>query len=180
MDGIKEAVRIYKITDQLLDRIKTEQSDLQSMLFWRSDSRRLYEHAIEACYTCHNTEDAFYFFEKSRAVLLNDQLKEQSWSGEEDIRKQTQIKKKIGQLIKESDGLDQDSDQYKILQEELFSSRQEFEHLVQRIKERDPLYFQSFLDSNVTTIQDVSKNILSDHQGLVEIFSGTALFMFLP
>jgi hypothetical protein len=51
--------------------------------------------------------------------------------------------------------------------------------LVQRIKERDPLYFQSFLDSNVTTIQDVSKNILSDHQGLVEIFSGdSAVYVF--
>ena len=101
--ALKEAVRVYKVTDQLLDRIKMEQSDMQSKLFWRSDSRRLYEHAIEACYDYQNTNDAFYFFEKSRAVLLNDQLNEQRWLGEEDIQKQTQIRKKILQLINASD-----------------------------------------------------------------------------
>ncbi len=90
-----EAVRIYKITDRLLDRIKTEQSDMQSKLFWRSDSRRLYEHAIDACYSYNNYSDAFYFFEKSRAVLLNDQLNEQRWIGEENIQKISQIKKRL-------------------------------------------------------------------------------------
>ena len=79
----------------MLDRIKAEQSDMQSKLFWRIDSRRLYEHAIEACYAYGNLDDAFYFFEKSRAVLLNDQLNEQRWMGEEDILKQAQIKRKL-------------------------------------------------------------------------------------
>ena len=45
--------------------------------------------------------DAFYFFEKSRAVLLQDQLNEQHWSGESNILKQTQLEKKILQLEKE-------------------------------------------------------------------------------
>ena len=180
LDVIEEAVRIYKITDQLLDRIKTEQSDVQSKLFWRTDSRRLYEHAIEACYAYHNMADAFYFFEKSRAVLLNDQLNEQRWLGEGDIQKQTQVKRAIQQLIKASEGLDKDSDKYKAIQEQLFNAKQELEHLVKLIKERDPLYYQSFIDSNVTTIQDVYKNILTDHQALVEIFSGdSAAYVFV-
>ena len=95
---LDQAIQIYKIADQLLDKIKTYQSELQSKLFWRSDSRRLYEHAIEACYLQGNTADAFYFFEKSRAVLLNDQLNEQHWMDEDDILKQTQLKKKILRL----------------------------------------------------------------------------------
>ena len=50
-DAIKEAVRIYKIADQLIDRIgAAEQTDPQIQAFWRADSRRLYEHGIEACY----------------------------------------------------------------------------------------------------------------------------------
>ena len=57
----------------------------ESKLFWRSDSRRLYENAIEACYLQNNLDDAFYFFEKSRAVLLQDQLNEQHWSGQNKI-----------------------------------------------------------------------------------------------
>jgi len=171
-DAVKEAVRIYKMADQLLDRIKIEQTDPQSKLFWRADSRRLYEHGIEACYANNNIDDALYFFEKSRAVLLNDQLNEQRWLGDEDIQKQTEIKKKILQLVRASDGLDRDSNQYKEVQEALFSARRELEHLIQVIKERDPLYYQSFIDLNVTTVQDVNRNILKEYQGLVEIFSG--------
>ena len=95
---LKEAVSVYKLADQLLDKIRTQQSDLRSKLYWRNDSRRLYEHAIDACFLQGNTTDAFYFFEKSRAVLLNDQLNEQRWIGESDILKQTQLKKKIQSL----------------------------------------------------------------------------------
>jgi tetratricopeptide (TPR) repeat protein len=177
-DAVKEAVRIYKIADQLLDRIRTEQTDPQSKLFWRADSKRLYEHGIEACYSYNNSEDAFYFFEKSRAVLLNDQLNEQRWLGDEDILKQTETKKKILELVRASDGLDKDSNRYKEIQEELFTARRELEHLIQLIKERDPLYYQSYIDLNVATVRDVNKNILTDHQGLVEIFSGdSAVFV---
>ena len=169
---VKEAVRIYKITDQLLDRIKMEQTDLQSKLFWRADSRRLYEHAIEACYIYNNTEDAFYFFEKSRAVLLNDQLNEQRWLGDDDIRKQTELKKKILQLAIACDGLDGNSIRYKEIQEELFNKKRELDGLIRLIKEKDPLYYQSFIDRNVITVQDLNKEILRDHSALVELFSG--------
>ena len=34
MKTVKEAVRIYKLTDQILDRIKMEQTDLESKLLW--------------------------------------------------------------------------------------------------------------------------------------------------
>jgi CHAT domain-containing protein/tetratricopeptide (TPR) repeat protein len=180
LDAIKEAVRIYKVTDQLLDRIKTEQSDMQSKLFWRNDSRRLYEHAIEACYAYENLDDAFYFFEKSRAVLLNDQLNEQRWMGEEDILKQAQIKRKILQLKIKLDELAKDSGQFRELQNELFNSRQELNRLINMIKDRDPLYYQSYIDMKVVTIQDVQKTLLSNHQGLVEIFSGdSAVYVFI-
>ena len=178
-DAIKEAVRIYKIADQLMDRIRAEQTDPQSKLFWRADSRRLYEHGIEACYRYNNSEDAFYFFEKSRAVLLNDQLNEQRWLGDEDIQKQTETKKKILKLVRASDGLNRNSNQYKEIQEELFTARRELEHLVQLIKEKDPLYYQSYIDLNVATVQDVNKKILTDHQGLVEIFSGDSAIYVL-
>jgi CHAT domain-containing protein/Tfp pilus assembly protein PilF len=171
-NAIKEAVRIYKLADQFFDRIRTEQSDPQSKLFWRSDSRRLYEHAIEACYDEHNAEDAFYFFEKSRAALLNDQLNEQRWLGEADIQKRTQVSRNIIKLNRATENMDRSSESYKEMENELFSNRQELERLAQAIKERDPLYYQSFIDTGVTTIREVQKKILSDHRALVEIFSG--------
>ena len=167
------AIRIYKIADQFLNKIKAEQTDVQSKLFWRSDSRRLYENAIEACYLQNNLEDAFYFFEKSRAVLLQDQLNEQHWSGENDILKQTQLEKRILQLQRELNSSDKSSSQYSELQNEVFNNEQELEHLRNLIKENNPLYYQSFVDKNSITIKDVRDKILKDHQALVELFLAT-------
>ncbi len=170
--AVQEAIRVYRKTDQLLNRIKTEQSELESKLFWRSDSRRLYEHAIEACYLNNNIYDAFYFFEKSRAVLLQDNLNEQHWLGENDILKQTQVKKKILQLERDLNKTDKSSKRHSELENELFNSRQELERLQELIKTNNPLYYQNFVDENIIAVKDVQKKILKDHQALVELFAG--------
>jgi CHAT domain-containing protein/tetratricopeptide (TPR) repeat protein len=176
---IQEAIRVYTKTDQLLDRIKTEQSELESKLFWRSDSRRLYEHAIEACYLNGSIDDGFYFFEKSRAVLLQDQLNEQRWVGEKDILNQTQIKKKILQLERDLNKTDKSSKRHSELENELFSSRQELERLKKLIKINNPLYYQNFVDENIITVKDVQQRILKNHQALVELFVGDSAVYIL-
>lgn len=91
-----KALAIYKKSDLFLAKIKTEQQFLfGSNLVWRSTARNLYEHAIEACYANNNMEDAFYFFEKSRSILLNDQINEQRWMADIDIANQAAIKKTL-------------------------------------------------------------------------------------
>ena len=167
-----EAIRIYKGADQFLNKIKAEQTDVQSKLFWRSDPERLYENAIEASYLQNNLVDAFYFFEKSRAVLLQDQLNEQRWSGQNNILKQTQLEKKILQLEKEMNAADVTSSSYADLQNEIFSSKQELAQLRELIKTNDPLYYQSFVDKTSISIKDVQQKVLKDHQALIELFSG--------
>ena len=171
-DHLREAIRIYKDGDQFLDRIKLEQSDLDSKLFWRKDTRRLYEHAIEACQEYGDTSDAFYFFERSRASLLYDQLNEQRWLDEDDISKLTQIKKKIIQLGMQLDKLDPSSARYEEIRIEKFNRQQDLESLTQYIKSQNPLYFQSFLDNSDIALTFVQKNLLKDHQALVELFDG--------
>ena len=177
--AIQEAIRVYRKTDQLLDRIKTEQSELESKLFWRSDSRRLYEHAIEACYLNGSIDDGFYFFEKSRAVLLQDQLNEERWVGEKDILNQTQVKKKILQLERDLNKTDKSLRHDSELENELFNSRQELERLQNLIKTNNPLYYQNFVDENIITVKNVQQKILQDHQALVELFVGDSAVYIL-
>ncbi len=172
LKNLREAGRIYKLADRLLDKIKSQQSDLQSKLFWRRDSRRLYEHAIDACYLQGNTTGGFYFFEKSRAVLLNDQLNEQRWMGENDILKQTQLKKKILRLERELNTDATTADQFESLRTEIFTAKQELDRLEQSIKAGNPLYYQSFLDTSSITMQYVQQKLLKEHDALLEIFSG--------
>ncbi len=172
-EDIRRALRIYKVADRLLDRFKAEQAEMESKLFWRSDTRRLYENAVEACYLSGNTTDAFYFFEKSRAVLLSDQLNEQRWLGEGDIMQQTQLKKRMLLIKNERDTIERSSARYKELQAALDENRMRLEGLLDNIKLKTPLYYQSFIDSAVISISDVQQKILKNHQALVELFTGT-------
>ena len=171
-DLLKDGIKVYKIADQLLDKIKYQQTELQSKLLWRSDSRRLYEHAIDVCYLQNNPADAFYFFEKSRAALLQDQLNEQHWSHENDIHRQTQMEKQIRRLQEELSSTDKSSSQYSDIQDEIFSNEQELQRLRDILKTNNPLYYQNFVEKDFVTIKDVHDKILKDHQALVELFAG--------
>ena len=165
--AIKNAIAVYKRTDQLLDRIRAEQKDPQSKLFWRSDSRILYDNAIEACYLAGNTDDAFYFLEKSRAVLLADQLNEQKRANQQIILEQAGLKKKIQQLEKQSSSVSKLSRRYAQLQSELFSTKQTLDRLQQNLGNY-PDYNQN-TKTNVFTVNDVKKRILKDHQAFMQM-----------
>lgn len=166
-----EAMRIYKVADMLLNKIRTGQSELKSKLLWRSESRRLYEHAVDLCYLQNNINDAFYFFERSRAVLLSDQLNEQRGLGSSEISKRVQVSKRILNLQIEADSTARDSKRYADIQDELFANTQEKQHLEEAIRTNNPLYYQG-IDTNYITLADVKTKLLKDHQALVELFSG--------
>ncbi len=170
--ALKKAIHIYKEADQLLDLVRMEQSDLNSKLFWRYNTRRLYEHAIEASLENGDMTNAFYFFERSRASLLNDQLNEQHWLDGDDISRLTQIRKILLQLNTELGSKGISSNRMEEIRSEQFTKKRELDDLEQLIKSQNPLYYQSFLNKNDISILDVQKNLLKDHQALLELFTG--------
>ena len=68
------ALRTFLLSDRSIDMMRWKQSGELSKLLWRSQTKDMYENAIEVCYLLNDTENGFYFFEKSRSVLLDDQL----------------------------------------------------------------------------------------------------------
>ena len=160
-NALAEALRIYKLTDVFLDKLRAEHSETESMLFWRRESRKLYEHAIEVCWFARKTNEAFYFFEKSRSVLLNDQLNELGSIDNEKMGQLAEVRKKI--LL-----LERDKNQEQLVNE-LFSSKQELDRLEQLVKRADHLPYQNFPDSGLSYVR---KDLLQDHQALLELFNG--------
>ncbi len=132
----------------------------------------MYEHAIEACYLAGDLDDAFYFFEKSRAVILNDLLTEQRGQTNNDMLELSRARKKVSMLEREIQKIDSSSDAATEKQKELLDSRHRLDQLMQTIKEKNPIYYQNFLDPNQTTLKDIDKKILNDHQALLEIYEG--------
>ncbi len=169
---IRKAIQTYRAADQLLDKVRMGQSDVNSKLFWRYDTRRLYEHAIEASMKNADMNSAFYFFERSRASLLNDQLNEQRWLDQEDISRLTQIKTRIFQLNAELNKTTISAARKDEIMTEKFNKKKELEDQELVIKTKNPLYYQSFLDTTELSISDVQKKVLKNHQALVELFTG--------
>jgi CHAT domain-containing protein len=173
-----KAIDIYKTADQLFENIKRSQYDIESKLFWRQNLHRLYDRSIEACYLQNNATSAFYFFERSRAVLLSDQLSEHQWIGAGDILQQSLLKRKILEEEREMNSMEKTSNRYRELEGSVFNDKQQLDVLQDLIKSKIPFYYQNFMDSNFISIQDVRRDILKDHKALMEIFSGdSAVFL---
>ncbi|MBS1933016.1 MAG: CHAT domain-containing protein, partial [Bacteroidetes bacterium] len=169
---LHHALRIYKAADQLLNNIKSRQSELASKLFWRNYTRRLYEHAIIVADLLHDNEDVFYFFEKSRAVLLNDQVNQLSKISNDDILRKAQLERKISKLKKIGDTLHASSSEYVDNQKSLIIARQEQNLIEQTIRSKNPLYYQSFLDTTFIKLKDIQQNLLNQQTALLEFFNG--------
>ncbi len=171
-DKINEAIRIYKVADQLLERIKAEQAEYESKIFWRSVTRRLYENAIEACFKSNALIEGFYFFERSRAALLSDQLNERKWVGENEILRLAELKKQIFQSRKEMIGQDSSTNEFASARKKLDLNRQELNRLNDIVRDKNPIYYQGFVDTTFFDISRIRKELLQNHVALMEIYSG--------
>jgi tetratricopeptide (TPR) repeat protein len=158
-----KCISIYKAADRILTKGKASQMELQSQLLWRKDARQLYEQAINACYISKRPQEAFEFFERSRAVLLYDEISRNRAMSSVDIYKRSQIESRIAQLRSQLDDVAVNTNDYVEIQKNiLFLNKQ---------KDR----FASIKNANDTSVLtfDVFKKKYSlNGETLLEIFSG--------
>jgi CHAT domain-containing protein len=64
------------VTDSVIQEMRREQTAEQSKLLWRNKTRNFFTNALDACLLAKDYALAFYFMEKSRAVILADKLNE--------------------------------------------------------------------------------------------------------
>ena len=169
---MRQAIAIYRTTDKLLDRIRAGQSETGSKLFWRANNHRLYDNAIEACFEDDNAEDAFYFFEKSRAVLLNDRLQELSEASPEDLIAGEQLQKKIQSLEQDLSTYTVADARYIKTQDALFRCRQQSKHLLEKLRQRSSVNRQNTGDSVFLRMGDVQRTMARENESLLELFVG--------
>ncbi|HEY4936063.1 MAG TPA: CHAT domain-containing protein, partial [Puia sp.] len=169
---LKQTLDLYRKADQVIDKIKEDQFEIQSKLSWRKNARRLYEHAIEASWLAKDSEYGLYFFEKSRAVLLDDQLKEDRLMQNQDALELFQLKSSINKLENQMKKTDPHSEQFAKTQAEIIKKKEEQDKLLLAVREKDPLYFARNSNVEAMTIRDLQNTILKDHSALVEIFNG--------
>ena len=104
--SLQQSIKTFLMADQLIDLIRIESKEFQSRLYWRKQSAEVYGRAIEACFLAQNAEQAFYFMEKNKALLLtedliNHKLRQSLKIPKEIIDRETALRKKIYLLEKE-------------------------------------------------------------------------------
>ena len=176
---LDSALDIFHRTDLALDIMRRNYAGNISKLFWRSNTRRLYEHAIEATQLSANLEAAFYYFEKSRAALLNEALVDRRWLGAENIAKESTLKRQLLYLQRSLAVIPDSQQRYKAIQQEIYSKNQELVQLQRDIKEKNPIFYKNFLDTSMVHMQALQGMLQDQNQWIVEIFTGDSAMYIL-
>lgn len=171
---LRAAIAVYRQGDRFLSDLKRALGlQFQSNLVWRMDAHNLYERAIEACWANHDEESAFYFFEKSRAVLLSDQIKTRRLLSNEDIANTTQWDQQIVRIEAELQTTDPLSAAYTDLLKKLYIISESRRAISVESDQKKPASPISSLDTAFLTIGQFRKKILQgDTRSLLEIFTG--------
>jgi tetratricopeptide (TPR) repeat protein len=167
--SLDESIRIYKMADLFLKRAVDDQSEIQSQLAFRKNARDLYEHAIRSSLAAGSAEEAFYFLERSRAILLNDQLQRQAVQDDKTLAERAVIRKKIRRLQMELEGMSPDAEGYARLQTGLFSAKQELDRYdIRSAQKLDP----AVTALSFSTLPILRRRLERDRQSFFELYVG--------
>ncbi len=78
-------ISYMELADRIIDLVQLNSSHFKSRLFWRELSTDIYGKAIRACFLRKDKEKAFYFMEKNKALLLQQDIATQNFKNSLDI-----------------------------------------------------------------------------------------------
>ncbi|MBS1662607.1 MAG: CHAT domain-containing protein, partial [Bacteroidetes bacterium] len=166
-EHLSEAIRVYKMADLFLERIKVEQAERLSQLVFRRNARSLYEHALRAALAKNDAGEAFYFFERSRAILLDDQLQQQAALDDNALASRAVLRKKIRKLEKEMEGVSPDIEEYAKLQTDLFAAGQELDRFDQHLRKPG-----TSIATDLVSLSDLQRHLGRSGSSFLELYAG--------
>jgi CHAT domain-containing protein/tetratricopeptide (TPR) repeat protein len=172
---LKNALKTYMLADTMIDYMRWEHTGSVSKLFWREKTRGMYERAIETCYLLNDPAKAFYFFEKSRAVMLNDQLNELGANqllSVKDQEKERKLKQEVSSLQEKLSEKESDEKVAGEIRTRLFRAQEERESFISQLEKSSPQYYAYKYDNRVPDIAELRSKVLHDNQTFVSYFVG--------
>ena len=142
---LKLALATFKKADELIDIIKRENTEFTSKLYWREQSSELYAKAVETCYYLNDTDEALYFMERNKALLLLEDITH------EKAKAFSQLPDSLAQLdfkIKKEIALSENKFKNEILSKErldslkqvILTKKREYRNFIKQISKNYPTY----------------------------------------
>ncbi|KAA9356663.1 CHAT domain-containing protein [Larkinella humicola] len=179
---LREALKRYQIADQMIDIMRFEQAGQQSKLYWRQKTHSMYERAIETAYRLKDSEMAFHFFEKSRAVLLSDKLNELGARQELpplQAQQEQDFRQRINTMQNALSELKPGSRSYDSTRTVLMTEQEKLDAFLKKLEQENPTYYRYKFDNTVPSLARL-QNWLSDRKStLVTYFVGDSAFYSL-
>lgn len=176
------AHRSFYLADKLVDQMRWKQQSERSKLFWRRQTKKMYEKAIEAAYYAQRPEQAFYYFEKSRAVLLNDRLNElgaRKFLSPAELDREQALRIRLASLQQQLAGLAPADRQYNAIWQQLYNTRELLYRFISNLEKTHPSYYQYKYDTTALGIDTLRKTLQKQGQTLVEYFNGDSALYIL-
>lgn len=168
----------FLIADKIVDFMRQEHTGTLSKYFWRNKTRSLYESAIETCYLLKEYEKAYYFMEKSRAVMLNDKLNElgaKQKLNETDQEKERDFQRKIIELNTKIEAETKATEKEK-LNSQLFDLQEQQERFVKSLETKYLAYYQLKYNTQIGTLKQMQAylktNFKDKNANMVSYFFG--------
>lgn len=178
---LANAFRTFTLADQLVDYMRWEHTGQQSKLYWREKTRSLYEGAIETCFRLDNPVMAYRFMEKSRAVLLTDNLNELGARQQlpPDLANQEQsLNQTVSSLRSLIASEKSGTSAYDRIQAALLLAQEKSDAFVRQMEKTNPLYYRYRYDNAIRPLAEVRTWLSRHNQSLVSYFVGdSALYV---
>lgn len=194
-DHLVHALNTFALADQLVDIIRSESTEYRSKLFWREKGASLYAKAVETCYLLGKPDEAYYFMERNKALLLledisNEQAKEIAKLPEAMVEREFELRQAI--LFSENDlknsGLTS-SDSLAFIKKQVYDQKRTYDTFVDsligafpeyaRLKKKMALLpYPDFKKKYISEDQTVLQYILNEEQGYGLITTKNEDFFF--
>ncbi|MFD3000332.1 CHAT domain-containing protein [Pontibacter toksunensis] len=170
---LSSSLKTYLLADKAVDLMRWEQYGEQSKLFWRSNTKKMYEHAIEASYLANNTRLAFFFMEKSRAVLLNDKLNELGAFAKlppSEMVKEQEFRNRVLTAQQKWINLETETQERETVRAELLEAKNDYENYIENLEKRYPAYYQYKYADDVPSLNTLQQYLALNKASFVHYF----------
>ncbi len=167
---LKSCLQTASIADTLITKTRHESLSESSKLYWRDETREFFDNAIEACYNAKDVNNAFYFMERSRAVLLNDKWNELNANNlipEKEIMTLKNLETKIIEQKQLLSTFQQGSTKYNNKENELLLTIDSLEHFIKSLEKKYPLYYETKYADDVPSHQSLQKFLVKNNESFV-------------